>query len=105
MGDFADMAIEESLNAWEYMELHPEEFHWTDLDGGFFRQTKRHRRRKDRRRHTGSMRECQFCGKFPLFFHEYEENKWMLAEWNEENKPIRHVCKLKERFNRVRSSY
>lgn len=59
-------------------------------------------KRRDKRRKKNSMMECKFCKKFPLFFHEYEKYKWILAEWDEENKPVRHVCKLKERLNNVR---
>lgn len=55
--------------------------------------------RKDRMRPQRSMRECGTCGKYPLFFYEEEPYKWILAEWNDEHRPIRHSCKMKRKFN------
>lgn len=68
-------------------------------------RSKKQKRRDRQRKAKSAMRTCQFCEKSPLFFHEYEKDKWILAEWDENNLPIRHVCKLKERFNRVRFSF
>jgi hypothetical protein len=87
MGEWADEALNQAIvNGW----FDPE-------------PRGRKQKRRDRQRAAkATMRNCRFCNKYPLFFHEERPHVWILAEWNEENKPVRHVCKLKERFNRVR---
>ena len=97
MGEYADMAIDAMLSQDEYY------FASDGLDdfGEPVYSPFRYNRR-DKRRAKRAMRECQFCQKFPLFFHEERPNKWILAEWNDENRPIRHVCKLKRRLNAIR---
>lgn len=107
MGEYADMAIDAMLSEDEYalrndgMDDYGEPL-WSPFYTPPERRRSRKQRRRDRQRARKSMRECQFCGKYPLFFHEERPHKWILAEWNDENRPVRHVCKLKERFNNVR---
>lgn len=59
------------------------------------------KRRKDRRRKKNSFSKCKICNKYPIFVHEEEPYKWILAEWNDENRPVKHVCKLKGNFNEL----
>jgi hypothetical protein len=88
MGEFADMAIDEALNAWEYEELHPEEFHWTELDGGFFGKGLRSRRRRGK--------TCNICGQKGLRWDIDEDtDNWVL----ENTDGTRHVCKMKRKLN------
>jgi uncharacterized protein YbaR (Trm112 family) len=47
----------------------------------------------DRRRHK--VLACPTCGKKPLYFEEEFTNNWILAEFDENNKLVRHVCKMK----------
>lgn len=101
MGEYADMAIDDMLAEDEY---YLRNCGMDEYGEPIMAPFGRIRRRKDRHNPRRSMKECQFCGKFPLFFHEYEKDKWMLAEWNENNRPVRHVCKLKERLNSARFS-
>lgn len=88
MGEFADMAIDEMLSMDEYELQHPEE---CDDTSGIFR--------RDRRRNK--VLKCSVCGARPLFWLQ-EGNLWYLGDFDEDNDEVRHVCKLKERFNRVR---
>jgi hypothetical protein len=90
MGEYADMAVDDMLNG-----------HWEDDDSDFepsdgFRFPRHDRRRK-------KVLSCSVCGAKPLFWLE-EDGKWYLGDFDEEDDEIRHVCKLKKRFNNVRFS-
>lgn len=51
------------------------------------------RPKHDRRRHK--ILACPTCGKKPLYFQEESSNNWILAEFDENNKLTRHVCKMR----------
>lgn len=94
MGEYADMAIEEALNGWEYMENHPDEFHWTELDGGYFRGLGRRGFISRRKIPT-----CKFCKETHLHWGQTDNGRWQLEDWDEEEEDfIPHVCKLKNRW-------
>lgn len=47
----------------------------------------------DRRRHR--VLKCPTCGAGPLQFLEEARDQWVLAEFGDDNKLTRHVCKMK----------
>lgn len=60
-----------------------------------------HKKRKDRRRHTKMLKVCEYCGKYPTFFHETARDKWIMAEYADDNSIVQHVCKMKDRLCRT----
>lgn len=87
MGEYADMAIDDALAYDDYLFDNPEE-------EDYFAGPVIVRRRKRKPKY----RTCSICGKFPLYFEETSPNLWILAEFNDENKLVRHVCKMKHAF-------
>jgi hypothetical protein len=56
-------------------------------------------KRKDKVRNTRMLKVCESCGHFPTFFHEVVQDQWILAQYNDKNEIIKHVCKMKALFN------
>ena len=50
--------------------------------------------RHDKRRHR--VLRCPVCNKGPLRFLEESTDEWYLGEFDEDNRLVRHVCKMKK---------
>jgi hypothetical protein len=92
MGEYADMAIDDMLAYDEYYLNHD----GMDYDGEPIPAVFSGRRHRKRPR----ILTCSVCGAKPLFWLE-EDGKWYLGDFDEDDEEVRHVCKMKDKFNRV----
>lgn len=84
MGEYADMAVEDSLCVGHMWDLYDEDYEEEDAVWIGSRRRKR------------NIPRCNTCHKTPLYWRQRTDKSWYLTEYNTKTKQYElHVCKFK----------